>query len=230
MRPARDGDAPRPRRRSDGEASRRAILDAAIASFRKNGFDATTMRDVARDAGVALGAAYYYFPSKEAVVLAYYDETERLHEERTKIALEKERTLRGRIGVVVHAKIDLLSRDRKLLGALFRRLADPDDDVSIFGAATADVRVRSVATFDRALGDAPFDGETRAVVALAFWALHLGHILFLVHDRSRGHAKTRALVDTSLDFACSLAESPLASMIAQQLSPMLRDAGLLEQK
>jgi len=55
------------------EVTRTKILNAALALFRKQGFDATTMRDVAKRAGVALGAAYYYFPSKEAVVMAYYE-------------------------------------------------------------------------------------------------------------------------------------------------------------
>jgi AcrR family transcriptional regulator len=211
-------------RRSDGEETQRAILDAAVAAFRKKGFDAATMRDVAKEAGVALGAAYYYFPSKAAVVLAYYEQIERRHES---VDFTREKRLRARMGRFVHAKIDLLARDRKLLGALFRRLADPDDDVSVFGRATKAVRTRSIAAFDRALGDLPFDRDTRAVVAIAFWALHLGHILFFVHDRSRAHRKTRALVDASLDLACEIAESPMAPMIAARLSPLLRDAGLI---
>ena len=216
-------------RRSDGEETRRAILEAAVASFRKKGFDAATMRDVAREAGVALGAAYYYFPSKEAVVLAYYEQIEKAHEA---IDFTREKTLRARMGKLVHRKLDLLARDRKLLGALFRRLADPDDDVSVFGAATSTVRTRSIAVFDRALGDDffPDDPAARAVVALAFWALHLGLVLFFVHDRSRAHHKTRALVDASLDFACELATSPLAPMIVARLSPALGAAGLLAQK
>src|SRR5262245_57701400 len=55
------------------EKTREKILDTALTLFRKQGFDGTTMRDVAKQAGVALGAAYYYFPSKEALVMAYYE-------------------------------------------------------------------------------------------------------------------------------------------------------------
>ena len=36
--------------------------------FRERGFEQTTMRDIAGRAGVSLGAAYYYFASKEAIV------------------------------------------------------------------------------------------------------------------------------------------------------------------
>ena len=54
------------------EQTRQRILEAALELFRVKGFAAATMREVAVAAGVATGAAYYYFPSKEAIVLAFY--------------------------------------------------------------------------------------------------------------------------------------------------------------
>ena len=50
------------------EETRNRILDAALRLFRERGFAQTTMRDVATEAGVATGAAYYYFRSKEELV------------------------------------------------------------------------------------------------------------------------------------------------------------------
>jgi AcrR family transcriptional regulator len=35
------------------------------------------MRDIAREAGMALGAAYYYFESKDAIVMAFYERANR---------------------------------------------------------------------------------------------------------------------------------------------------------
>src|ERR1700683_2063260 len=49
------------------------ILDAALALFRQEGCDNATMRGVAEKAGVATGAAYYYYPSKDAIVMAFYE-------------------------------------------------------------------------------------------------------------------------------------------------------------
>ena len=56
------------------EETRRRIYDVALELFREKGFEQTTMRDIAAKADVALGAAYYYFASKEAIVLAFYNE------------------------------------------------------------------------------------------------------------------------------------------------------------
>src|SRR5436305_3711402 len=57
-----------------GEHTRAAILDAAIARFGRDGFRATSVADIARDASVGGTVAYAYFPNKEALFLAAVDE------------------------------------------------------------------------------------------------------------------------------------------------------------
>ncbi len=59
---------------SKGEVTRQAILDAAIARFGREGYRATSVADIARDAGVGGTVAYAYFPNKEALFLAAIDE------------------------------------------------------------------------------------------------------------------------------------------------------------
>ncbi|MDP1818566.1 MAG: TetR/AcrR family transcriptional regulator [Acidimicrobiales bacterium] len=57
-----------------GAQTRQAILDAAIARFGREGYRATSVADIARDAGVGGTVAYAYFPNKEALFLAAIDE------------------------------------------------------------------------------------------------------------------------------------------------------------
>lgn len=59
---------------SKGERTRQAILDAAIARFGRDGFRATSVADIAREAGVSGTAAYAYFDGKEDLFLAAVDE------------------------------------------------------------------------------------------------------------------------------------------------------------
>ena len=59
---------------SKGARTRQAILAAAIARFGREGFRATSVADIARDAGVGGTVAYTYFPNKEALFLAAIDE------------------------------------------------------------------------------------------------------------------------------------------------------------
>lgn len=53
---------------SQQEQRRTRILDAAEASFARNGFHRTTMQDICREAGISAGALYLYFDSKEALI------------------------------------------------------------------------------------------------------------------------------------------------------------------
>jgi AcrR family transcriptional regulator len=57
-----------------GAQTRRAILEAAIARYGRDGYRATSVADIARDASVGGTVAYAYFPSKEALFLAAVDE------------------------------------------------------------------------------------------------------------------------------------------------------------
>jgi AcrR family transcriptional regulator len=57
-----------------GAQTRRAILDAAIVRFGRDGYRATSVADIARDAGVGPTLAYAYFPNKEALFMAAVDE------------------------------------------------------------------------------------------------------------------------------------------------------------
>ena len=51
-------------------ARRRQVLDAALRCFERDGFHATSVRDVVRESGLSAGAVYSYFPSKDDLVLA----------------------------------------------------------------------------------------------------------------------------------------------------------------
>ena len=57
-----------------GAQTRRAILEAAVARFGRDGYRATSVADIARAANVGGTVAYAYFPNKEALFLAAVDE------------------------------------------------------------------------------------------------------------------------------------------------------------
>lgn len=221
------------RRLPRGEATRAKIFAAALARFRKRGFEATTMRDIAEDAGVALGAAYYYFPSKDAIVLAYYDETQRLTAQRVAETFAETTDVRERLGIAFHARLDVLARDRKLLSAIFHSIADPSADISIFGKKTMRVRDESIRLFGQAVLPSPayaaLDEPAKRVLVLSLWSLHMGVLLYFVHDRSKKQEKTRRLVDQSLDMVCGLlpVAPELAPMFGGAVATILKDAGLL---
>src|ERR1700680_2147627 len=101
-----------------GELTRNTILESALQLFRDKGFDATTMRDVANQAGVALGAAYYYFDSKDAIVMGFYERAQQHLAPLLDQALANAKGLHDRLRAVIRVKLDYFAADRKLMGAL----------------------------------------------------------------------------------------------------------------
>src|SRR3954451_9596422 len=59
---------------SAAEDKRRVILDAAVRVFAAQGYEASRVGDVAKEAGVAYGLVYHYYGSKDAVLEAVFRE------------------------------------------------------------------------------------------------------------------------------------------------------------
>src|SRR5260221_13816402 len=95
-------------RRARREETRRQILETALTLFRERGFEETTIRDIAAGAGLSLGAAYYYFRSKESIVGAYYDYIQEEHQARAREAFAAARNLRERLRAALRTTIDIL--------------------------------------------------------------------------------------------------------------------------
>ena len=61
-------------RQSKSEHSRRQVLDAALHLFSHQGYRATTMREIADEAGVSTGNCYHHFEDKETIFRTLLDE------------------------------------------------------------------------------------------------------------------------------------------------------------
>ena len=157
--------------RAASEETRRQILDTALGLFREHGFEETTIRDIAGGAGLSLGAAYYYFKSKEAIVGAYYDYVQEEHLTRAREAFARGGDLRERLRAALHTKIDIMQGDRRLLRALFRYGGEPEHPLSWFGPATRQQRQDSVALFAEAFAGERLPDDVRDAAPTLLWTL-----------------------------------------------------------
>jgi AcrR family transcriptional regulator len=55
------------------EASKEVLIQAALELFARHGFEQTSVRMIARQAGVSLGLLYNYFESKEALLVTIFE-------------------------------------------------------------------------------------------------------------------------------------------------------------
>src|SRR5438552_13025273 len=88
------------------EETARKIMRAALDLFRDEGFEQATMRGIAARAGVATGAAYYYYPSKDAIVLAFYEQACDEMQPRIEAALQGVRGLESRLRALIGVKLE----------------------------------------------------------------------------------------------------------------------------
>ena len=141
------------------------ILESALDLLREQGFDAAKP-------GVATGAAYDYYPSKDAIVMDFYRRSSAEMQPRIAVALENATGLEYRLCVLIQVKIAHFSPNRGVLRALLRNGADPKHPLSRFSPQTAEIR----------------DLEPHLPGVL--WFFQMGVIYFPVIDESSGQTRT----------------------------------------
>jgi AcrR family transcriptional regulator len=210
--------------------TRERILEAALALFADRGYEATTMRDVAREVGASVGLAYRYFASKEEFALALYMRLAEESEEWARDGLAGG-TVAERFEAAMLAKLDQVSPHRGSLAALLTSALDPNSRLSTLGEGTAAVREKMVGVFlevVRGASDAP--GEKQAMqLGSVLYALHLAIILYWFHDRTPEARATRELVGSAretLRYLRPALRLPPMSRVLSRLAGALNDIGM----
>jgi AcrR family transcriptional regulator len=190
---------------SKAEATASKILDAALALFREQGFDAATMRGIAERAGVATGAAYYYYASKEAIVMDFYQRSCDEMQEKIRLTLEGIKSLEDGLRELIRVKLTHFGPNRDVLRALLRNGADPKYPLSPFSAETKRIRELDISWFHEVIRQSgvrvPRDLTPRLPGVL--WFFQMGVILFWVTDDSPRQRRTEKL----LPLACKVTSS-----------------------
>jgi AcrR family transcriptional regulator len=197
------------------DLTRARILDAAIGLFRRQGFESTTMREIATEAGVAIGAAYYYFESKNSIVLAFYDRSRREMAPLLEQALASSPDLKGRVHSLIEVKLDYFLPNRDILAALAGR-TDPSDPLSPFSRQTQEIRDADIEVFARAIAESrtKVSRDLTAHLPRLLWLYQMGIILFWIYDRSPEQQRTRTLLDSSVDLVVGLLKSSSLPLLA----------------
>lgn len=179
--------------------TRSRILEAALTVFRKRGFEDATMREIAAEAKMATGAAYYYFDGKDALVLAFYERSQAEMTPEIDRRLTTANTLEQRLQSLIGYRLEYFAPNRKLLGALSAH-TDPAHPLSPFSKETSGIRDQDVAFFRRIVDDSKVKLPKNIAPYLPhlLWLYQMGLILFWVYDRSAGQIRTKVLFEKTL--------------------------------
>ena len=189
------------------------------------------MRTIAAEARISVGNAYYYFPSKQHLVQAYYDHSQDLHAAVARQALDRETEFESRLLGVLRARVDTMQSDKVFAIDFFRFAADPQSPLSPFSDESAAARGESKRLYAETVAGAKglkVPPDLRQALPELLWLYQMGVVLFWVHDASPGSAKTYALVDRTVPLVAklvALARYRLLRGIVTDLLELVGDLG-----
>jgi AcrR family transcriptional regulator len=208
-----------------GEAARRRLFRIAIRQIARSGYEGATLRAIARQAGVSVGLLYRYFPSKQAVVLALYDELSSEYSDRARAMSAG--SWRERFLYALRTSIETLSPQRETLAELVPVLVG-DRAEGLFAPGTALSRQRVQEVFVAAVSgaaDAPADPVAESLGRLLYLA-HLLVVLWWLLDRSPRQRTTTALIsllEIALGFAAVALRLPGATGLITAADALVRE-------
>ncbi len=210
------------------EGTRTRIVESALRLFQENGYDRTTMRAIAKEAGVSVGNAYYYFNSKEHLVQGFYDRIAELHGQRSETILSTERDFAPRLRGVMLSWLEVAAPYHQFGKQFFVNAADPDSPLSPFSPESSPARDAQIAIHRAVIegSSTKVDPELRPDLPELIWLYHMGVVLFWVHDKSADCNRTRLLVERTvplIDRLFSLSRLRVFRPVTRDIVHLIKD-------
>jgi AcrR family transcriptional regulator len=179
------------------EQTRTLILETAMRLFQERGYDRTTMRAVAQEAGVSVGNAYYYFSGKEHLIQGFYDRIGAEHKAAVRPVLDRETDLQARLAGVLKAWLDVAEPYHEFAAQFFKNAADPDSPLSPFSPDSKAPREEAIGIFREVLSGskAKVPAELKDTLPELMWLSEMGLVVYWVFDRTPGRERSYRLAE-----------------------------------
>src|SRR4051812_28236790 len=167
------------------------------------------MRRIAEKAQMATGAAYYYYTSKDAIVLDFYQRACDEMQEKLEQELETADSFEAGLCALIRVKISHFAPNRAVLRALLRNGADPKYPLSPFSGQTKGIRDIDVSWFRRLIEEAGprMPKDLMPHLPAVLWFFQMGLLYFWVTDDSPQQSRTEELLPLACRIAATLVRS-----------------------
>lgn len=176
------------------------IRDAAIDSFIEHGYADTTMRAIADAAGVSVGNAYYYFPSKTHLVQELYVRVQREHAALALPQLEGVTRLVDRLRIVFETGVSAVLPYQRVAPGFLTAMIPPDSPLNPLAGESSPAREMTLALFQKAVTGAQdrLPAEIAERMPQALFVAYLALVLRWTYDDSLGQRSTDRLLNAGL--------------------------------
>ena len=178
------------------ERTRALIRDTALRSFRERGYDATTIRLIAHEAGISVGTTNYHFASKNDLVQELYLEVQEAHRDAVTPLLATTDDLVDRLALVFRTGLAELEPYHRFAPEFLSAAMSPRSAVNPLAEASTPSRDIVVGLFREAVSGAKrvLPAEFEDALPDALLVAHLLLALFWVYDTSPDRQRTRRLL------------------------------------
>lgn len=178
------------------QETRQRIFDVAVRLFMEKGYEATTMRDIAKAADSSLGLIYRYFESKDMIVMEVYRQL--IQQTTVWIEAMPSGNVAERFDTIMRQVLAEVTPYRTAWQGIFGGAMNPNSPIGVLGDGTRGLREAMGGVFLRLVmeaSDAPKKSEQATALGALLYVMHLLVLLFWISDRSEGTRVTYQLLD-----------------------------------
>lgn len=185
---------------SKATRTRARISQAAIESFIERGYSDTTMRLIADKAGVSVGNAYYYFPSKNHLVQELYVRVQHEHAALALPRLNDTTGLVDRLRVVFETGIAAVTPYRHVAPGFLTAMIPPDSPLNPLAEDSTPSREMTITLFREAVDGAQhrLPADIATLLPQALFVSYLALLLRWTYDASAAQRPTSLMLDAGL--------------------------------
>jgi AcrR family transcriptional regulator len=196
------------RRETKKEQTKKKLLEVSLRLFQEEGFAKTTMRDIARKCGIALGTTYNYFPTKEHLALYFFERALDEVMERYRREEPPDAPLEEKLFLLLSIELEKIAPYEEFLHLILTHAVVPTSRLHPSSLDSQRLKMRYLDFVGKILEDSKDTGEFASfgfdsMILSAFWVFHLGIMMFWMNDESRKKEDTYVLLDKSLRFILS---------------------------
>jgi len=198
------------------EINRKKLIEIAVEVMIEKGFKSTTMRQIAKKAGIGDATIYNYFPTKESILFAYYEDAiDSAIEKMKRIKDFNQYSLHEQLNCFFEIQFEIFLKDREFVAMSFKMIFL---SINQNFKNQKPIRDRFIEVIDDMIG-ASIDVKEippqvfQEMIYYLLWDFYIGMVIYWLNDSSERFTDTSLLLDKSLDIFCTVLKAGLVNKL-----------------
>lgn len=187
--------------------NRKKIIGVAVDVMIDKGFKDATMRAIAKQAEIGDATIYNYFPTKESILFAYYEEKlATCVEKLRKVEKFNEFTIHEQLQTFFEIQLEQFLPDREFIALSFKKIFfSMNQNAELLDSIQEQFEKIIADIFEAAIEVNEIPEQVfQQIIYHLFWDYYVGMIIFWLNDKSDQFSDTSVMIDKTLDLFCAI--------------------------